>query len=112
MPERIKAGTSESGRRIVAEEASNVTVSCFVKGDRDKNRKQPDRDKINQVHTLVVYSQIRTCAMYALTRERARTRTCPPGDSRPRDIEYNCSCVRYSPDLKSERTSGQHSEFS
>src|SRR5262245_35256370 len=95
MPERIKADTSESGRRIVAEEASNVTVSCFVKGDRDKNRKQPDRDKINQVHTLVVYSQITTCAMHALTRERARTTSCPPGDSIPRESEYNCSCVRY-----------------
>ena len=38
MPERIEADTPESRRRIITEEASNISVRNFVKSNSDKNR--------------------------------------------------------------------------
>src|SRR5215510_6695250 len=57
MAERIEADTSKPRSRIITEKPGNITVSCFVKGNGDKNRKQPDRDDINEVHPWCVLTK-------------------------------------------------------
>jgi hypothetical protein len=37
MPERVEADTSKSRRRIITEEPGDISVSSFVKSDRDKD---------------------------------------------------------------------------
>jgi len=38
MSERIEADTSKSRCRFITEKTSNVSVSCFVKSNGDKDR--------------------------------------------------------------------------
>ena len=57
MPERIESDTSKPRSRIITEEPGNITGSCLVKSNGDKNRKQPDRDDINQVHPWCVLTK-------------------------------------------------------
>src|SRR6476646_409810 len=50
MPDRIEAHTTQLRRRVVAQKSRDVGMRCLMECDGEQQRKEPNRNAVNQVH--------------------------------------------------------------